>query len=60
MNGEPRALAIFTGAITDLLATEFKQWQEGTAQAEASLGKLDGQLRELSKNRAQGDDKAGN
>jgi hypothetical protein len=60
MNGERKALAIFTGAITDLLATEFKQWQEGTAQAEASLGKLDGQLRELSKNRAQGDDKAGN
>jgi hypothetical protein len=60
MNGERKALAIFTGAITDLLATEFKQWQEGTAQAEASLGKLDGQLRELSRNRAQGDDKAGN
>ena len=29
MNGERKALAIFTGAITDLLATEFKQWQEG-------------------------------
>jgi hypothetical protein len=60
INGEPNALAVFTGAITDLLASEFKQWQEGTAQAEASLGKLDAQLEELSKNRPQGDDKAGN
>jgi hypothetical protein len=60
INGEPKALAVFTGAITDLLASEFKQWQEGTAQAEASLGKLDAQLEELSKNRPQGDDKAGN
>ena len=43
-NGEPKALTVFTGAITDLLASEFKQWQEGTAQAEASLAKLDEQL----------------
>jgi hypothetical protein len=49
VDGEPRALTVFTGAITDLLATEFKQWQEGTAQAEASLAKLDEQLSQLGK-----------
>ena len=45
--GEPKALVAFTDAVTDLLATEHKQWLEGTAQAEASLGKLDAQLRQL-------------
>jgi len=48
-NGEPKALTVFTGAITDLLASEFKQWQEGTAQAEASLAKLDEELNQLGK-----------
>jgi hypothetical protein len=47
--GEPKALRVYTDTITDLLATEFKQWQEGTAQAEASLAKLDGQLGQLGK-----------
>jgi hypothetical protein len=46
-NGEPKALVAFTEAITELLATEHKQWLEGTAQAEASLGKLDAQLKQL-------------
>ena len=45
--GEPKALVAFTDAVTDLLATEHKQWLEGTAQAEASLGKLDAQLKQL-------------
>jgi len=45
--GEPKALVAFTDAVTDLLATEHKQWLEGTAQAEASLCKLDAQLRQL-------------
>jgi hypothetical protein len=45
--GEPKALVAFTDAVTDLLATEHKQWLEGTAQAEASLGKLDAQLSQL-------------
>jgi hypothetical protein len=47
--GEPKALVAFTNAISDLLATEHKQWLEGTAQAEASLGKLDAQLQQLTK-----------
>jgi hypothetical protein len=51
-NGQSTALTVFTGAITDLLATEFKQWQEGTAQANAAIDKLDGQLRELGKKKA--------
>ena len=41
---EPKALLAFTDTVTDLLATEHKQWLEGTAQAEASLVKLDAQL----------------
>src|SRR6267143_1450775 len=45
--GEPKALVAFTDAVTDLLATEHKQWLEGTGQAEASLGKLDAQLSQL-------------
>ena len=38
-NGQPKALDGFHGAITDLLSDENKQWQEGTAQANASLAK---------------------
>ena len=49
--GEPKALVAFTDTVTDLLAAEHKQWLEGTAQAEASLGKLDAQLEQLSKAR---------
>jgi hypothetical protein len=45
--GEPKALVAFTDTVTDLLAAEYKQWQEGTAQAEASLVKLDAQLKQL-------------
>jgi hypothetical protein len=45
--GEPKALVAFTEAVTELLATEHKQWLEGTAQAEALLGKLDVQLKQL-------------
>jgi hypothetical protein len=45
--GEPKALVAFTDAVTDLLAAEHKQWLEGTAQAEASLGKLEAQLKQL-------------
>jgi hypothetical protein len=45
--GEPKTLVVFTDAVTDLLATEHKQWLEGTAQAEASLSKLDAQLKQL-------------
>ena len=47
--GEPKALVAFTASISDLLATEHKQWLEGTAQAEASLQKLDAQLEQLAK-----------
>jgi hypothetical protein len=47
--GEPKALVAFTDAVSDLLATEHKQWLEGTAQAETSLGKLDAQLEQLTK-----------
>jgi hypothetical protein len=47
VKGEPKALVVFTDAVTDLLATEHKQWLEGTAQAEASLSKLDAQLKQL-------------
>jgi hypothetical protein len=45
--GEPQALVAFTDAVTDQLAIEHKQWLEGTAQAEALLGKLDAQLKRL-------------
>ena len=45
--GEPKALVAFTDAVTELLPTEHKQWLEGTAQAEALLGKLDAQLKQL-------------
>ena len=45
--GEPKALVAFTNAVTELLATEHKQWLEGTAQAEALIGKLDVQLKQL-------------
>jgi hypothetical protein len=49
-SGEPTALGVYADTITDLLAAEFKQWQEGAAQAEASLAKLDGRLGELGNN----------
>jgi hypothetical protein len=52
--GEPRALGALTDTIAELLATEHKQWQEGTAQAEASLAKLDGQLEQLGKDKQSG------
>jgi hypothetical protein len=47
--GEPKALTAFTETIADLLATEYKQWLEGTAQAKAALAKLDEQLQQLGK-----------
>jgi hypothetical protein len=53
--GEPKALPAFTETIADLLGAEHKQWLEGTAQAEASLAKLDGQLRQLGKDKTGGD-----
>ena len=49
VDGEPKALVAFTDTVADLLATEHRQWLEGTAQAEASLDKLDAQLRQLAK-----------
>jgi hypothetical protein len=49
--GEPKALVAFTEAVADQLSTEHKQWLEGTAQADAVLEKLDGQLRQLSADR---------
>ncbi len=52
--GEPKALTAFTDTIADLLATEHKQWQEGAAQAEASLAKLDEQLEQLGKDKTGG------
>jgi len=52
--GAPKALTAFTDTIADLLATEHKQWQEGAAQAEASLAKLDEQLEQLGKDKASG------
>jgi hypothetical protein len=52
--GEPKALVAFTETLCDLLSTEHKQWLEGTAQAAASLEKLDAQLKEqLSKSQKQ-------
>ena len=45
--GEPKALMAFTETVCDLLSTEHKQWLEGTAQAAASLEKLDAQLKQL-------------
>ena len=45
--GKPDALRAFATAITEQLSAEHKRWLEGSAQAEAVLGKLDGQLRQL-------------
>jgi hypothetical protein len=45
--GKPDALRAFAAAITEQLSAEHKRWLEGSAQAEAVLGKLDGQLRQL-------------
>ena len=47
ISGEPKALVAFTGAVTDLLSNEHKQWLDGTQQAEALLEKLDAQLQQL-------------
>jgi hypothetical protein len=52
--GEPQALVAYTDAVADQLSTEHKQWLEGTAQADAVLEKLDGQLRQLVADRTQG------
>jgi len=49
--GEPKAVVAFTEAIIDLLSTEHKQWLEGTAQADASLQKLDAELAQLGKDK---------
>jgi hypothetical protein len=51
--GEPKALVAFTETVCDLLSTEHKQWLEGTAQAAASLEKLNAQLEQLSKSQKQ-------
>ena len=45
--GKPDALRAFTAAITEQLSAEHKRWLEGSTQAEAVLGKLDGQLQRL-------------
>ena len=45
--GKPDALRAFTAAITEQLSAEHKRWLEGSAQAEAVLGKLDGQLQRI-------------
>jgi hypothetical protein len=49
--GESQALVAFTEAVADQLSIEHKQWLEGTAQADAVLEKLDGQLRQLATDR---------
>ena len=51
--GQPKALVAFTETVCDLLSTEHKQWLEGTAQAAASLEKLNAQLEQLSKSQKQ-------
>jgi hypothetical protein len=53
--GEPQAVVAFTDAVADQLSSEHKLWLEGTAQADAVLEKLDGQLRQLAANRNQRD-----
>jgi hypothetical protein len=53
VGGEPKALVAFTETVCDLLSTEHKQWLEGTAQAAASLEKLDAQLEQISKSQNQ-------
>ena len=53
---------MFTAAITEQLSAEHKRWLEGSAQAEAVLGKLDTQLQQLNpqgKSRAGGNGAAG-
>jgi hypothetical protein len=42
--GKADALTAYASAITEQLATEHKQWLEGTAQAESILAKLDANL----------------
>jgi len=58
--GEPKALVVFTETVCDLLSTEHKQWLEGTAQAAASLEKLDAQLEQISKSHRQESDQPSN
>lgn len=53
--GESQAVVAFTDAVADQLSSEHKLWLEGTAQADAVLEKLDGQLRQLAADRAQAD-----
>ncbi len=45
--GKADALRAFTAAVTEQLSAEHKRWLEGSTQAEAVLGKLDGQLQRL-------------
>ncbi|MGD9879845.1 hypothetical protein [Reyranella sp.] len=52
--GEAQAVVAFTDAVADQLASEHTQWLEGTAQADAVLDKLDGQLRQLVADRNRG------
>jgi hypothetical protein len=49
--GESRAVVAFTDVVVEQLSSEHKQWLEGTAQADAVLEKLDGQLRQLAADR---------
>lgn len=49
--GEAQAVVAFTDAVADQLSGEHKQWLEGTAQADAVLEKLNGQLRQLTADR---------
>lgn len=46
-SGESQAVVAFTDAVADQLLSEHKLWLDGTAQADAVLEKLDGQLRQL-------------
>jgi hypothetical protein len=44
MLGKPDALRAFTAAMAEQLSAEHKRSLEGSTQAEAVLGRLDGQL----------------
>ena len=54
--GKPEALVAFVEAFTDQLATEHKQWLEGTAQAESALSKLDDRLSQITQRPKQASD----
>ena len=45
--GKPEALVAFTEAVAEPLASEHKEWLEGSAQTEAALAGLDGRLEEM-------------